>query len=119
MIIEKPGEIDVARPSLVIVATAVLDDPHITWVLISKLVPLENAPVAVNCWVIPGGLLGILGLAGLMDMEKRVAKVTEAIVVAKMFPEAAVMMAAPGLIPVSKPVLSTVAMELLDELQMT
>ncbi len=117
--IEKPGAIDVARPSMVIVATAVLDEPHITWVLISRLVPSENAPVAVNCWVIPGGVLGILGLAGFTDMEKRVAKVTETIVVAEMFPEAAVMMAAPGLIPVSKPVLSTVATKLLDELQMT
>lgn len=119
VIIEKPGAIEVARPSLVIVTTAVLDEPHITWVLISKLVPSENAPVAVNCWVIPGGVLGIVGLAGLTDMEKRVAKVTETIVVAEMFPEEGVMMAVPGPIPMSKPVLSTVATELLDELQAT
>ena len=87
------------------------------WVLISKLVPSENVPVAVNCWVIPAGVLGMLGLAGLRDMEVRVAEVTIMVVVPAMSPETAVIVAVPRPIPMSTPVLLTVATESLDELQ--
>jgi len=115
--VQIPGATDVARPFLSTVATDVLDEVQMTWVLISKPVPSENAPVAVNCWVIPAGVLGMLALAGLRDMEVRVAEVTIMVVVPEMSPEAAVMVAIPGPIPVTKPVLSTVAAESLDELQ--
>ncbi len=116
-ILEVPAATDVARPLLVIVATATWDELQVTWVLISKLVPSENAPVAVNCWVIPAGVLGVLGLSGLKDTEVRVAEITVMVVVPEMFPEAAVMMAVPRPRPSTKPVLSTLAIELLDELQ--
>ena len=115
--VEIPPATDVAKPPLVIVATAILDELQMTWVLISKLVPSENAPVAVNCWVIPAGVIGMLRLAGLRDMEVRVAEVTIMVVVPEMSPEVAVIVAVPGPIPVTKPVLSTVAAESLDELQ--
>jgi len=115
--VEVPAATDVAKPLLSIVATAILDELQVTWVLRSKLVPSENAPVAVNCWVIPAGVLGMLGPAGLRDMEVRVAEVTIMVVVPEMSPKAAVMVAIPGPIPVTKPVLSTVAAESLDELQ--
>jgi hypothetical protein len=115
--VEIPPATDVAKPPLVIVATAILDELQMTWVLISKLVPSENDPVAVNCWVIPAGVLGILALAGLRDMEVRVAKVAIMVVVPEMSPEVAVIVAVPGPIPVTTPVFSTVAMESLDELQ--
>jgi len=115
--VEIPPATHVAKPLLIIVATAILDELQMTWVLISKLVPSENAPVAVNFWVIPAGVIGMLGLAGLRDMEIRVAEVTIMVVVPEMSPEAAVMVAVPGSIPLSKPVLSTVATESLDELQ--
>ena len=117
VMIEIPAPTDVDKPLLVIVATAILEELQVTWVLISKLVPSENAPVAVNCWVIPAGVLGMLGLAGLSDMEVRVAKVTVMIVIPEMAPEAAVIMAVPRPIPMTKPVLPTVATESLDELQ--
>jgi len=110
---------EVAKPLLVIVATAIWDELHVTWVLISRLVPSENAPMAVNCWVIPAGVLGILGLAGLRNMEISFAGVTLMIVIPEMFPEAAVMVAIPRPIPMTRPVLSTVATESLDELQVT
>jgi hypothetical protein len=103
--VEVPAARDVAKPLLIIVATAILDELQVTWVLISKLVPSENAPVAVNCWVIPAGMLGMLGLAGLRDMEVRVAEVTIMVVLPEMCPEAAVMVAVPGPIPMTTPVL--------------
>ena len=117
--VEIPVATDVAKPLLFTVTTDVLDELQVTWVLISKLVPSENAPVAVNCRVIPVGVLGMLGLAGLRDMDARVAEVTSTIVVPVIFPEAAVIVAVPGPIPMTTPVLLTVATESLDELQVT
>ncbi len=110
---------DVAKPLLLIVAISIRDELHVTWVLMSKLVPSENAPVAVNCWVIPAGALGMLELAGLRNRDIRVAEVTLRITIPEMSPKAAVMMALPGLIPMTNPVLSTLATESLDELQVT
>jgi hypothetical protein len=115
--VEVPAARDVAKPLLLIVMTAILDELQMTWVLISKLVPSENAPVAVNFWVIPAGVIGMLGLAGLRDMEVRVAEVTTMVVVPEMSPEAAVMVAVPGPTAMTRPVFSTVATESLDELQ--
>ena len=115
--VEVPAATDVAKPLLFTVATDVLDEVQMTWALISKIIPSENAPVAVNCWVIPAGVLGMLGLAGLSDMEVRVAEVTVMIVVPEMAPEAAVIMAVPRPIAITKPVWPTVATESLDELQ--
>jgi len=61
----------------------------------------------------------MLELARLSDMEVRVAAVTVTTVVPKMFAEAAVavMVAVPSPIPMTRPVLLTVATESLDELQ--
>jgi hypothetical protein len=44
-----PTETPMARPVLSIVATDVSDQPQVTCVVISWLVPLEYVPVAVNC----------------------------------------------------------------------
>ena len=43
----------VARPLLLIPATVVLDELQVTCVVISRVVPSEKVPVAVNCWVVP------------------------------------------------------------------
>ena len=87
--------------------------------VISKLIPSENIPAAVNCWVIPAGVPGTLALAGLRDMDIRFAEVTLRPAIPTMSPDAAVMVAVPGLIPKTKPMLSTLATESLDELQAT
>jgi hypothetical protein len=117
--IEMPAPTDVANPVMLITATDRLEELQAIWLLISRFVPSENAPVAVNCWVIPAGVAGMLGSAGLMDMEVRDARVTKTVVIPEMFPEAAVMVAIPRPMPLTIPILSTVAMELLDEFQMT
>lgn len=117
VMVEVPAETGVAKPLLVIVATAISDEFQTAWLLISRLVPSENVPVAVNCWVILAGVLGMFGLAGLRDMEVRVAEVTVMVVVPAMPPETAVMAAVPSPIPKSTPALLTVATELLDESQ--
>ena len=88
-----------------------------TWLLISKVEPSENVPVAVSCWVIPGGVVGMLGVAGVSDMKLRVTKVTVMGVFPERAPEAAKIVTVPGPIPKTRPVGSTVATVSSDELQ--
>jgi hypothetical protein len=88
----------------------------VTRVVISILVPSEYAPEAVNCWV---SRPGMLGLAGVTDIEDKVAEVTVRIILADRNPEVAVMVVVPGATVVMRPVLLTVAEEGLDELQVT
>ena len=61
---------------------------------------------------------GMLGLAGVTDMEESVAEVTVRAELPEIAPKAAVMVAVPGAMAVARPVLLTVTEEVLDELQM-
>ena len=61
-----PLATEVARPLLLTVATAALEDLQATSVVISWLFPSENVPEAANCCVTPTGMLG---LAGVIDIE--------------------------------------------------
>ena len=63
----------VARPVLLTVATVESEEDQVTSVEISKVVPSEKVPVAVNCWLTP---TGTLGFAGVTDMDDNVAEYT-------------------------------------------
>ena len=60
-----PAATGMARPLLLTVATDVLEEAQVTWLVISWLVPSEYVPEAANCFVTPTGMLG---LAGVTDM---------------------------------------------------
>jgi hypothetical protein len=78
-----------------------------TSVVISWLVPSEYVPEAVNCWVSPTGILGLIGVT---DMEDSVAEVTVRGVGGDDFPpKLAVMVAVPAEMAVARPSLSTTA----------
>jgi len=62
---------------------------------------------------------GTLGLAGVTDTEDRVAGVTVRVVFFAILPEAAVMVVVPAATAVASPLLLTVAIEVLDEVQVT
>jgi ABC-type proline/glycine betaine transport system permease subunit len=111
-----PPATAVARPLLSILATNVLDELQTTRPFISWLVPSEYSPKAVNCWVNP---TWILGLTGVTNTEDRVAEVTVRVVLLEIAPEVAVMVAVAGAMAVARPLLSTVATDVLDELQTT
>ena len=49
VIVVIPAAAPAASPLLLTVATVVLDDPQVTCVVISRLVPSEYMPVAANC----------------------------------------------------------------------
>jgi hypothetical protein len=88
----------------------------VTCVVISWVVPSEKVPVAVNCWVVPPGTLG---LAGVIAMEDRVAEVTVRVVLFETAPEVAVMVVVPAVRAVARPLLLITATEVSDELQVT
>ena len=111
-----PAETHVARPLLLIVATDVFDEVQVTCMLTSWLVPSEYLPVAINCWVVPAGMLGA---AGVTVMEDRVAEVTVRVVLPEILPEVAVMVAVPAERHVARPLLLIVATNVFDEVQVT
>jgi len=78
--------------------------------------PSEYVPEAANCLIIPAGALG---LAGVTDMEDRVAEVTVRVVFPEMLSETAVMMDVPTVTALARPILLTVATEVFDEVQVT
>ena len=55
------------------VATAVVAEAQVTWLVRSCVELSEKVPVAVNCWVSP---LAMLGLAGVTAIDCRTAAVT-------------------------------------------
>ena len=116
VIVAVPAATAVARPLLLTVATDVLDELQVTCAVISWLVPSEYLPEAASCWLFPAGMLG---LAGVTDMEVRVAAVTVRVALPEILPEVAAMVARPAAPDVARPLLLTVATELLDELQVT
>ena len=58
-------------------------------------------------------------MTGVTDIKDRVAGVTVRVVLPRIVPEVAVMVAVPAARVVARPLLSTVATDGLDELQMT
>ena len=116
VMIAEPAAIAVAKPLPLTVATDVFEEFQVTCVVISWLVPSEYVPEAANCLVFPAGMLG---LAGVTAIEERVAAVTVRVVLPEILPEVAVMVEVPAARAVAKPLLLTVATEVLDELQVT
>jgi hypothetical protein len=52
----------VARPLLLTTATEVSDELQVTNLVISPPGATGNVPVAVNCWVVPTGMIGLSGV---------------------------------------------------------
>src|SRR5206468_1456400 len=130
VIVVVPAATDVARPcdppALLIVATAVLDELQVTWVVRSCVVVSLKVPVAVNCWVNPSGRPGLVGVTAI---ETRVALVTVTVAPLRAAvhpappPVAAIVVVAPAATDVARPcdplALLIVATPGLDELQAT
>jgi hypothetical protein len=57
----------VARPLVFTVATDVSDEVQVTCVVTSCCVPSAYMLVAVSCWVVPRGTLGLAGVIAIED----------------------------------------------------
>jgi hypothetical protein len=111
-----PAAMLATRPGLFSLATNISDVCQITCEVISRLVPSEYVPVAVNCWLRPTGMLGLTGATA---MEDKVAELTVRTVLPETVPEVAVTVVAPAVRAVARPMLLTVATDVFEEFQVT
>jgi hypothetical protein len=117
-----PAERALTRPlvpaALLVVATAVFDDDHVTVVVRSFAVASEYVPVAMNCCCNP---LATLALAGVTPIETSTAEVTFMETLAEAPWKVATIVAAPDeeavTTPAELPPEVTAATVALDELQ--
>ena len=97
VIVVEPAAVEVANPlepaALLIAATPVLDELQVADAVRSCVVLSEKVPVAVNCFVVP---CAMLGLVGVIAMDKSVAGVTVKVVDPEMLPDAAVIVVDPA-----------------------
>jgi hypothetical protein len=115
--VAEPAATPVASPLLLTVAVGVLDEVQVTCAVISCVVESEYVPVAVNCWVAPTALLAVAGVTAIED--RVAAAVTVKVAVPDLPLKVAVMVAVPAALAVARPLLATVAVAVLDELQVT
>jgi len=118
LIVVVPADSEVAFPPATMEAMDVADELHVADAVRSCVELSEKVPVAVNCWVVP---VGIVGLDGVTAMDTSVAAVTVKVAEPEMLPTAAVIVtgAVPTAIAVAFPLESMVAVESDDELQAT
>ena len=64
-IVVVPVETAVARPPVVTVATAVVDDAKVTWFVTSSVLVSEYVAVAVNCCVPPVVTVALAGVTAI------------------------------------------------------
>jgi len=124
VIVDEPAATDVALPLepavLLMAATAAVDEFHITVVVRSCVVLSEYVPVAVNCCVVPGAMLGLVGSTA---MDTSVAEVAVSEVASDMLPEVAVIVVEPAATEVANPLepaaLLMAATAVVEELHVT
>ena len=83
----------VAAPLTVIDANVGCEELHVTVLVMSWVVPSENVPFALNCSMMPSGIVLV---AGVTTIEVRVPLLTVSLAVAEIVPEDAVMIEAPA-----------------------
>ena len=116
VIVVEPTASDVARPLLLIVATPVFDELQTTCPVKSCVVASVNVPVAINCFVVP---LAIDGLVGVTEIEVNVAAVTVNELLPVILPDTAEIVVAPVLTAAARPEPFMVATPVSDELHVT
>jgi hypothetical protein len=103
----------VARPELLMVATLPAEDAHVPLLVMSCVLPSLNVPLALNCCTEPTGTDRV---AGVTVTDRITADVTVNTVLPVMEPEVADIAVLPAVRVLANPVLSTVALVVLDEL---
>jgi hypothetical protein len=101
VICDVPVAAPLARPPAVIVATLVVADTHVAWLVRSCVLVSVYVPVAVNCFVVP---FAIVGLAGVTAIDTSVAAVTVSVSGGLVTPlNAAVICEVPVATPLARP----------------
>lgn len=100
MIVVVPGATELASPLLPIVATFTFGDVQLTSAVRFCVEPSLKLPVAVKRCEVPSGMLG---LAGVIVIESRVALVTVSVAIPTCPANSAVIVAVPAAFPVARP----------------
>jgi hypothetical protein len=116
LIVLVPTATPVANPPVVIVATPVVAELHVTELVRFCVELSENVPVAVNCCFAPAL---IDGFAGVTAIDTNVAAVTVSVVEPLTAPEAALIVLVPAATPMANPPVVIVATPVVAELQVT
>ena len=116
LMLDVPVVAPVAKPAAVIVATEVVAEAHVTWLVRFWVELSEKVPVAVNCSLV---LWAILGLAGVTAIDSRAAGLIERTVEPVIPSSEALMVDVPVVAPVAKPAAVIVATEVVAEAQVT
>jgi hypothetical protein len=99
-IVDVPVPVVEIAPELLIIATPIFDEVHVTCPLSGSVLPSLNVPVAVNCC---GEPKAIVGFTGLIAIELNVAFVTVNEATPTCPANTAVTVTVPGAIPVTWP----------------
>jgi hypothetical protein len=62
-----PAATAVARPAALMIATPLLEEAQLTWLVMFCALPSEYVPVAKNCCVAPGAIVGFAGVTAIDD----------------------------------------------------
>jgi hypothetical protein len=96
VIVVEPAPAEVATPlvptALLIDAMPVDNELHVTNVVMSCVVLSENVPTAVNCWLVPAAMVGLVGVTA---RDTSVADVTFNVVDPAMDPTIAMIVVLP------------------------
>src|ERR1700735_1146437 len=111
-----PAATPVANPPVVIVATLVVPELHVTELVKFCVELSEKVPVAVNCCV---AALAIEGFAGVTAIDTSVTAVTVSVVEPLIAPETALIVLVPAATAVANPPVVMVATPVVAELQVT
>ena len=114
--VDLPVPAPVAKPVLLIVATDVFDENHVTLIVRSCVLVSLYVPVAVNCFVRPFAMYGSFGLT-LMDCSTGLVTVSP--VEPEMLPDAAPIVDMPVPVPVARPSSLIFATDVVEEDHLT
>lgn len=114
LMVVEPAATAAASPALLTVAKAGADELHVTNDVKSWVAAFDKVPVAMNCFVVPDAMVGVVGVTAI---DARVATVS--VVEPDMLPEVALMVVGPAATAVASPLLLMVAKPAADELQVT
>jgi hypothetical protein len=109
----------VASPLGEIVAIGVPDELQVTEAVRSAVELSEYVPIAVNCWVAPTALLEFAGVTAIEVRAGAPGAVTVSAVFPETAPDEAVIVVEPAATAVDMPPDEIVAIDVLDELQVT
>jgi hypothetical protein len=112
-----PAETAVANPLALIVATPVLDDVQVTWLVIFCVVLSEKVPVAENGWETPTRIAGFAGVTAIEVSDGGALTVNVVLLVT--LASAAAIVVLPAETAVAKPLALMVANVVFDDVHAT